>query len=428
MVVNMQTDYYTHRCYTLLNLIHHLGPISRKKLVQLTDYRPATVSDLCKTLIDTGLVIESGYLSMGQGRRRILLSVNKERLCAVGIAFSSSYLTVLVTQFDGLIIHNEEVHFSPKEYGDTLAKQIIKQISSLLEKFSDRHFVGVGIGEPLYGQVSYYGDNSDYSSFTKWIRKDLRQMLEQAFSFPVNCFNAVTLPALAEQRFGSARGCQDFFCVELSNGLSCSICCNGKVVSGSSGTAGKIGHIVVEANSTMDRLCYCGKVGCVERTAAFPAIAAEISKALDSGVYSVLNSFYDRKTSLRTQDIRRALDEGDQLCMRIVRKSANRIGLAIADAITLLNPERVILYGFMLELGEYFIREVRAAIEENVVMLSRNFELCVSSKLETILPLGAAAEMFTQFLRSEENLWIYQINAAEVSDESDINEDTFIKA
>jgi len=326
-------------------------------------------------------------------------------------------------QFNGTILQRENLSFSPDLSRDELAEQIIAQVKALTEQFPERKIVGAGIGEPLYGPAYYSGDDTAYESFTGWIRSELKPRLEQAVPFSVSCFNAVTLPALVEQRFGAARGCENFFCVELSNGIGCSICCNGKVVAGSSGTAGELGHTVIDAADTGDRPCYCGKFGCVERTSAFPAIAAEITSALEHGVYSTLNSFYDRSRPLRAQDIRRALDEGDQLCRRIVKRAAHRIGTAIANSVTLLNPELVVLYGFMLELGSYFLQELTTAIRENVFVLSKNFEIRVSSTLETELPLGAAAEMFAQFLHAEEFAWIYRIDPEITNDKTESDED-----
>jgi predicted NBD/HSP70 family sugar kinase len=222
-----------------------------------------------------------------------------------------------------------------------------------------------------------------------------------------------------EQRFGAAQECKDFFCVELSNGIGCSICCNGKVVAGSSGAAGELGHTVIESTQSYDRLCYCGKTGCIERSAAFPAIAAEIFSALEHGVYSVLNGYYDRSRPLQAHDIRRAMEAGDQLCTRIVKRAANRIGIAIANSVTLLNPELVVLYGFMLDLGDVFIQEIKNTIQEHVFMLSKNFEIRISPKLETMLPLGAAAEMFTKYLKASEFAWIYKLDQTESGEEAD---------
>lgn len=418
----MQTAYYAQRRYTILNMLRHLAPLSRKVLAELTDFRPSTVSELCKDLIEEGLVVEAGHYSVGHGRRRVLLEINNEHLCALGIAFSSLQIIFIVTQFDGTILHQEDLSFSPSLSREELACQIIAKVKDLTARFSDRKIVGAGIGEPLYGPAYYSGDDTAYESFTGWIRSELKPRLEEEVSFSVSCFNAVTLPALVEQRFGEARGCENFFCVELSNGIGCSICCNGKVVAGASGKAGELGHTVIDAGDSCDRPCYCGKFGCVERTSAFPAIAAEITSALDQGVYSVLNSFYDRSQPLRAQDIRRALEEGDQLCRRIVKRAANRIGIAIANSASLLNPELVVLYGFMLELGSYFLQELTAAIRENVFILSKNFEIRASSKLETVLPLGAAAEMFAQFLHAEDFAWIYRIDPEITNDKNDPDE------
>ena len=75
----------------------------------------------------------------------------------------------------------------------------------------------------------------------------------------------------------------------------------------------------------------------------------------------------------------------------------------------LLNPDRVVLYGFMLELGDYYLDRLREAIREQTLELAGNYEICTSPALESKIPLGAAAEMFTRFLRSDEYRWVYNM-------------------
>lgn len=136
-----------------------------------------------------------------------------------------------------------------------------------------------------YDPTNYHEDSlqASYAHFNDWIHFQLKPRLEEETGLTVNTFSAVTLPALVEQRFGAAKGIDDFFCVELSNGIGSSICCNGHVVEGSIGVAGELGHTVVDISSPDSKLCYCGKAGCVERTTAYPALASDIREALDKG-------------------------------------------------------------------------------------------------------------------------------------------------
>ncbi|MBR5187461.1 MAG: MarR family transcriptional regulator [Clostridia bacterium] len=79
----------------ILNIITHLGPISRTELIDMTDYRPATISDLIKELLDEDLISETGFQSVGHGRKRTLLEINKQRLCAAFLIFFKKEISKL---------------------------------------------------------------------------------------------------------------------------------------------------------------------------------------------------------------------------------------------------------------------------------------------------------------------------------------------
>jgi len=196
---------------------------------------------------------------------------------------------------------------------------------------------------------------------------------------------------------------QNFICVELSNGIGSSICCNGTAVAGAGGVAGELGHTVIDFGAGSPNLCYCGKPHCVEAITAYPALAASLEKALDQGVFSCL------ERPVTVQAIRRALEEGDRLCMYYVKEAATRLGVVIANAVNLLNPELVVLHGFMLELGDYFLDQLERSLRENTLSIASDFSLKVSGAMEELLPLGAVAEIFSGYLRSEDYKWVYQL-------------------
>ena len=387
----------------ILNIIAYLGPISRTELIDMTDYRPATISDLIKELLDEQLIVETGYSSVGHGRKRAMLEINKDHLCAIGIAFTSNSVSYVVSGIGGGILQRQTRQIQSR---DTLVEDIAGDTQALLAGLGEKLVVGIGISEPLFDPTGYRHDSSlfvNYSHFNDWIRLCLLPRLEQQTGLPVQSFSAVTMPAMAELRFGLGKGVENFICVELSNGIGSSICCNGVPVGGSAGAAGELGHTVVEAGS--GQLCYCGKPDCVEAHTAFPALAGQLRKALNQGVFSAL----DPQGEITASTIRKALEEGDRLCMHYVRQTAQRLGLAIANAVNLLNPELVILHGFMLGLGPFFLEHLERAIRENTLIIASDFELKCSDKLEELLPLGAVAEVFSGYLKSENYKWVYQL-------------------
>ncbi len=408
---HMTADYRAQRRGLILNMICRFGPVSRTRLTALTGYRAASVGEITKELLTERLIVERGSSSVGHGRRRELLDINKAHLCALGIGFSAGCASLIAAQIDGVILRRVELPIAPGASRAELAGAILHEAVKLLEALEGREVIGIGLCNPLFDPTAYRGNSilTSYLHFNDWIDLQLRPQLEAQTQLPVSIFSAVTLPALAERRFGAARGVDNFLCIELSNGLGSSICCSGHVVAGAGGVAGELGHTVVDASDRGAPLCYCGKAGCVERTSAFPALAADILAALDSGVSSSLSAFYDRAQPLRVQDIRRALAEGDQMCTYYVRRAAGRLGIAIANAVNLLNPELVVLFGFMTGLGDVFLRQLETSIRENVLALSGGFRLRVSDTLERDLPLGAVAELFSAYLRVADYSWVYDL-------------------
>ena len=408
----MPNNHHDHMRYLILNMIYRFGPISRTELIAITDYRPASVGEIIKELLAEQLIVETGRLSTGHGRKRTLLELNKSFICSIGISITSKCVTTVMAQLDGEILNRFEDEIDDLELKGDLTDRIVNRVQELLAANSDRRIVGIGIGDPLYDPSYYTLDKtlvSNYNHFNDWVHFILKPKLERASGLLVKSMSPVTLPALMEMRFGVARGVRDFICVELSNGIGASICANGSVIAGANNVAGELGHTVVDLSGRSDRLCYCGKPGCVETSTAYPALVRDIKDALNRGVYSSLSGIPDVQNTLGLADIRRALDEGDATCRFYVAQAARRIGTAIANAVNLLNPELVVLYGFMLDLGDFFLDELSKSIHKNVLVLAKNFEIKVSASLESSIPLGAAAEMFTIYLRSDDYKWIYRL-------------------
>ena len=391
--------------YVLLNMIHSFGPISRTRLAGISGFRLATVGEIAKTLIDEGLVVETGFAAAGAGRRPVMLDMNREYICAVGIAISRTKVTTVLARLDGAIVREESCDREQGCSNETLVGRIIKCIEALIQAAGDMRIVGIGIGDPLYDPANYQkGDSiaSNYGHYNDWVHLELRFVLEARFAMPVQTLSAVTLPALVEHQFGVAKGSDNFICVELSNGIGSSLFLGGMALSGAHGVAGELGHTVVDIDE--QQLCYCGKPGCVELGASFPELARDIGQAIERGANTCLE-----RGDLSVESMRRALEAGDRLCRFYVDRAARRAGTAIANAINLLNPELIVLYGFMLELGDYYLERLRDAVRGQTLALSGGYRILTSPALESKIPLGAAAEVFTKYLHSDEFRWIHSI-------------------
>ena len=199
----MPHNSYFHRRHLILNIIHLLGPISRTELIHLTDYRPATVTEIIKELLEKRLITESGSCSVGHGRNRTLLEINKSHLCAIGMSFSSDCVTFIVSQFDGLILRKDTIDISPDSSKDALITNITEHIKGLLSDYKRKGILGIGIGEPFHDPARYQSGtflSTNHANFNYWVHHGLRPQLENSFGLRVETYSEVVLPVIAENR------------------------------------------------------------------------------------------------------------------------------------------------------------------------------------------------------------------------------------
>lgn len=356
--------------------------------------------------------METGSYSAGHGRKRTLLKLNSDYLCAISISFSATEVTCITAQFDGTVLSKDTADFSANASRSSLCNCVTDLIQSSLERYADRCIIGVGICTPSNDPAGYPIVTIDpaFRQLWDWIQDALLPFLREKYTIPIEMFHDIALATLVEQSFGSAKGVRDFICVELSNGIGCSICCNGKSVIGANAYAGELGHIVLDRTSNEADLCYCGKPGCVEHSYSLPVLIRKISGALDSRIYSLLREYAD-PNNLTVEDICAASEAGDLLCRHYIKQAAEHLGIAIANTVMLLNPEMVVLYSHMLSLGNYFLVQLKTAITENLSPKSRIREdhIVVSANLQDQLPLGAISELFAGYLKKEDFNWVYQL-------------------
>lgn len=152
--------------------------------------------------------------------------------------------------------------------------------------------------------------------------------------------------ALAEMRYGLGRGIDNFVLVNIGVGLGAGIVVNGKVVTGSRGIAGEIGHIYVgESNG----ICCCGNHGCLESIASGWALSRQVAKAVDKGVVTSINSGSTADGTDLISDVIDAAKSGDKFALNMLDEAADYISIGISALINLLSPQRIIIGGGLAE-------------------------------------------------------------------------------
>ena len=179
----------------------------------------------------------------------------------------------------------------------------------------------------------------------------LKDIVEEEFKIPVYVGNDVEVATIGEIMFGNGVGYKNLVCIFVGTGVGSGIVCNGRVHSGASGTAGEIGHIIVD---TGGRLCGCGGNGCLEAYASRTAIEKRIVGAVKKGHGCVIKDLLQENSSIKSKHIKQALEMGDEVVFNSITEAAEYLSSGIASVMNFFNPEVIILGGGLIEAIDFF--------------------------------------------------------------------------
>jgi glucokinase len=213
----------------------------------------------------------------------------------------------------------------------------------------------------------------------------LRDLVRDALgASSVRIDNDVNVGTLAEHRLGAGRGLDDLLAVFAGSGVGGGVILGGELRRGDHGSAGEIGHVVVQMGGD---LCSCGRRGCMEAYAGRVSIERKARAAMEVGRPSLLPGIMRERGRARMTSgvIAAALDAGDDLIHELVDAAVAALGAGIASAVNVLDVQAVILGGGLGEkLGDPFTRRVEAAMRPSL------FVQAVEVRSATLGDLGGA--------------------------------------
>ncbi|GCE49074.1 glucokinase [Thermosporothrix hazakensis] len=176
-------------------------------------------------------------------------------------------------------------------------------------------------------------------------------VLAKKFNVPVSVGNDVEVAALGEYLYGAGKGYDNFVCVFIGTGIGSGIVREGKMYTGATGTAGEVGHMVVDA---FGRICGCGARGCLEAYASRTAITRAIMAEIHHGRSSVLAEDAQKQlkqgdTIIRSGILADAIQKKDELTIEIVKEAGEYLGIALGGVMNFYNPECIVLGGGVIE-------------------------------------------------------------------------------
>ncbi|SEE10563.1 Sugar kinase of the NBD/HSP70 family, may contain an N-terminal HTH domain [Arthrobacter alpinus] len=314
--------------------------LSRVELAASAGLAAQTVSNICRRLLDSGLIVEAGKEASGPGKPRTILRLNPRGMYAVGIHIDPALTSYALLDAVGTVLVSvdeaTDLAGDPAEVvaamGATVRKIIVES------GVDEQRIAGVGVATP--GPVdAASGTVVDPPHMPGWTRVPLRDILHEATGLPVVVDKDVTASAVAEVWAGSANSARNFVFVYIGTGIGAGLVLNDEVVRGSSGNVGEIGHIIADPDGPD---CDCGRRGCIKVTCMPETLVAQARAA---GILPAVGPPEDSSLPNDMAALAQAAAEGNASAVEILAQSAIRLAGAASVLTNLLDVERVVFGG-----------------------------------------------------------------------------------
>ncbi len=278
---------------------------------------------------------------------------------AIGAEIGSRGLRAVLGTSTGRIV--DSIHaIDQTDNAMATVNSITQLIEQLLDKqklsAEDVSGIGIAFGGPvdsLRGLIIRSHRTPGFDNFP------IAGILEEHFSLPVSVENDARAAAIGEHRFGSGRGSKDMIFLQLGIGVGGAIIVDGRMAHGTSMTAGELGHMPV---STDGPRCSCGKPGHLEAYASEPAMIERMRARLATATPTATAGWL-ASPGITLPRILAAYGT-DPDATAIIDETIQVVGLALANLVTALNSDTVVLGGYVLDIGPQFVSAVRAKIRQ----------------------------------------------------------------
>ncbi|HEX8845846.1 MAG TPA: ROK family protein [Pyrinomonadaceae bacterium] len=292
----------------------------------------------------------------------------------IGADLSGATMHAALVTDDGRVVERRE---SPLER-EAVVAQLTRAVSELRDVSSDIRAVGIGIPGLVNRQTDRVLVSTDLPSV---VRGDIHAELMKTTGLRVELENDANAAAYGEYRVGAGRGSRDMFFATIGTGIGGAIILDGRLWLGASGFAGEFGHITIDAEGIE---CMCGNTGCLETVASAPNIVRRANERLYRDNTSSLSKLAMNK-EFTAADIAQEAKSGDDFSLMMIERTGKYIGAAVASVINLLNIERIVLGGGVMEAGSLILDPIIREAER------RAFQPCFESTQIVAAALGTDA-------------------------------------
>ncbi len=265
----------------------------------------------------------------------------------IGMDLSGPKVRAALVSDEGHVLDRREVLLSPEN--------LVEQIASITRELSAGNPDVSAVGIAIPGLVNRQTDRVVVSrDLPATVREDLHAEIMRATGLRVELENDANAAAYGEYKVGAGRGSRDIFYMMIGAGIGGAIIFDGKLWTGASGFAGEVGHITIDTEGIE---CVCGNTGCLETVASAPSIVRRARERLNRDSTSSLSRLALNK-EFTADDVAHQANEGDDFALMMIERTGKYIGTGVASVINLLNIERIVLGGGVMDAGPLILNPI----------------------------------------------------------------------
>ncbi len=289
-----------------------------------------------------------------------------------GVDIGGTTVKLGLLSTEGEVLDKWEIPTRTENNGEKILPDIADSIKAKMAQKSIAMEETVGIGLCAPGPVDEEG-NINKAVNLGWGVMNIKNIMEELTSLPVEAGNDANVAALGEMWKGGGMGCKHVVMVTLGTGVGGGVIVNGKILTGSVGAGGEIGHIHIQDDEP--EACGCGNHGCLEQYASATGLVRLANRRLAKDAKA--SSLREGEISAKT--VFDAVKAGDAVAIEIAEEFGKYLGKGLAAVAAVCNPELFVIGGGVSKAGEVLLSYIEKNYTPNVFHGCRNAKFALAT-------------------------------------------------
>lgn len=375
----------------VIRCIQENQPINRSAIAHMIGLSIPAVMTITNELLSHGIIQSEGKADSGVGKHPELLSISGENFRYIGVDVGRINMRAVITGQDGTVLGSVQTITANGEYPERCAEDICALINQVIAESGVEENTIVGVCVAMPGLIEQDTGIVIFSPDFGWKDVPLQQWInEKLGGIKAVVKNANRAQARWEIRPGRSLDYRQatVFCIGLGYGIGSAMITNGVMHYGASGTSGEIGHITVNPSGPV---CLCGNNGCLEAMASGYAMEKQARQIAQYDSTCLLNRLAKGDMeNITAKLVFQAAEMQDAIALNIVDQAAKYIGIALATAINMLDPDIIYLCGGLMKNGPEFMDKIKKYTRERQMHLAgKHAKICLGSMEDYNVAKGA---------------------------------------